>query len=51
MLPETLSFLPSVALLLGIILTAILIINGLLDMPVKFRKLWRLIRKWRSSFS
>lgn len=41
-----LSDLPSIAVLLGMVLTCILIFNGLMDMPVKIRKLWRMIRKW-----
>lgn len=48
--PESPSLLTSVALLLGMILTAILIINGLLDMPVKFRSLLRMVREWRDGF-
>ena len=37
--------LASVALVLGITLTIILIVNGLLDLPVKIRNLWLLWRK------
>ena len=37
--------LASVALALGITLTIILIVNGLLDLPVKIRNLWLLWRK------
>ncbi len=48
---ESPSWLTNAALSLGVVLTVILIINGLLDMPVKFRNLWRMIRKWRDSFS
>lgn len=43
--PESPSLLTSIALVLGIVLTAILIINGLMDMPVKFRNLRKLWRK------
>ena len=45
--PESPSSLTSIALLLGIALTAILIINGLLDMPAKIRSLVRMVREWR----
>lgn len=37
--------LADVALALGITLTIILIVNGLLDLPVKIRNLWLLWRK------
>ena len=43
--PETSTPLANVALALGIVLTVILIVNNLLDMPVKFRALWSLWRK------
>ena len=37
--------LAGVALVLGITLTIILMVNGLLDLPVKIRNLWLLWRK------
>lgn len=43
--PESPSWLTNAALLLGIVLTIILILNGLLDMPVKLRNLRKLWRK------
>ena len=43
--PESQSWLTNAALVLGIILTIILILNGLLDMPVKLRNLRKLWRK------
>lgn len=43
--PESPSWLTNAALSLGIVLTIILILNGLLDMPVKFRNLRKLWRK------
>ena len=45
--PETPSWLTSAALSLGVVLTVILIINGLLDLPVKFPSLVRTVREWR----
>ena len=44
-IPESQLTLANVALALGIILTIVLIVNGLLDMPVKLRALWRLRKK------
>ena len=41
-IPESQLTLANVALALGIILTIVLIVHGLLDMPVKLRALWRL---------
>lgn len=43
--PESPSWLTNIALSLGIVLTVILILNGLLDMPAKFRNLRKLWRK------
>ena len=40
-IPESQLTLANVALALGIILTIVLIVNGLPDMPVKLRALWR----------
>ena len=45
MISESQSALANVGLILGIALTVVLIINGLLDMPAKFRSLWRLWRE------
>lgn len=42
---EMQSPLTNAALILGIVLTVILIVNALLDMPVKIRNLWALWRK------
>lgn len=42
---ESQSALANVGLILGIALTVVLIINGLLDMPAKLRSLWRLWRE------
>ena len=44
-IPEAQLNLANVALALGIILTVVLIVNSLLDMPVKLRALWRLRHK------
>ena len=49
--PESPSLLTNIALSLGVVLTVILILNGLFDMPVKFRNLWRMIKEWRDGFS
>ena len=44
-IPESQLTLANFALVLGIILTIVLIINGLLEMPIKLRALWRLRKK------
>lgn len=40
-----LSALSNIIVLLGIALTMILIVNGLLDMPVKIRHLWEMWKR------
>ena len=39
------SSLSNIVILLGIFLTIILIVNGLLDMPVKIRNLWEMWKR------